>query len=408
MPVLRNISYLATCRRDGGQGEIHPVKDAALVWEDSQILWVGREADLPPEHRSGDNIDAGGHLVVPGLVDCHTHLAFAGWRVRDFVQRSAGRSYLEIAQSGGGILRTVDLTRKAHADTLLKHCQRVLDSMVQLGVTSVECKSGYGLDLETEVRILSVYRELQNSHSVRVVSTYLGAHSVPMEFRVHRAGYLDLVCQEVIPRVAEDGLAFFCDAFVEESAFSVQEARRVFWAGAERGLRPKVHADQFSAGGGAELAAEVRAISADHLEHVSDEGIERMAESGTIAVALPLSSLYLKQSPIQARRLIEGGVPVAVATDFNPGSSPSFHLPLGMTLLCVGSQMMPSEALKAATIYAAGAIGMEESVGSIEVGKEADFAIIDAPDPDYWLYHFRPNACLETFVGGRRVWRQRP
>ncbi|HUV14107.1 MAG TPA: imidazolonepropionase [Acidobacteriota bacterium] len=406
MPVLKNISFLATCRDEGGQGDLHAIRDAALVWDDSQITWVGREADLPEGYMGTDELDAGGRLVIPGLVDCHTHLAFAGWRTEEFVQRALGKSYLEIAQSGGGIMRTVRLTRETDAQILLKHCRGVLDQMVELGVTAVECKSGYGLDFETELKILSVYRVLKGSHPVRIASTYLGAHVVPVEFRDDRSGYLDLVCREVIPAVAKADLAVFCDVFVEESAFSLGEARQVFEAGHEHGLRPKVHADQLSPGGGAELAAEVGAVSADHLEYVSDAGIEKMAAAGTVAVALPLASLYLNQTPLQVRRLINGGVRVAVATDFNPGSSPSFHLPLGMTLLCVGSQMTPAEALKAATIYAAKAMGMNGITGSIEEGKLADFAIIDAPEPDHWLYHFRPNACFGTFVGGRQVWGQ--
>ncbi len=406
MPVLKNISFLATCRDEGAQGDLHAIRDAALVWDDSQIIWVGREADLPEVYKEADELDAGGRLVVPGLVDCHTHLAFAGWRAEEFVQRALGESYLEIAESGGGIMRTVRLTREADSQMLLKHCREVLDQMVELGVTAVECKSGYGLDLETELKILSVYRELKDCLPVRLASTYLGAHVVPVEFQDNRSDYLDLVCHEVIPAVAKANLASFCDVFVEESAFSLDEARQVFAAGREHGFRPKVHADQLSSGGGAELAAEVEAVSADHLEYISDAGIEKMAAAGTVAVALPLASLYLNEAPLQVRKLINGGVRVAVATDFNPGSSPSFHLPLGMTLLCISSQMTPAEALKAATIYAAKAMGMDGITGSIEEGKLADFAIIDAPDPDQWLYHFRPNACFGTFVDGRQVWGQ--
>lgn len=408
MPVLRNISYLATCRDEGTQCEVHPIRDAALVWDDAQFTWVGREVDLPDRYRGSAELDAGGCLVIPGLIDCHTHLAFAGWREQEFVQRALGKSYLETAESGGGIMRTVRLTRETDDQTLLEHCRGILDQMVQLGVTSVECKSGYGLDLETELKILSVYRTLKGFHPVRIVSTYLGAHVVPLEFEARRSDYLELVCREVIPAVAGKELASFCDVFVEKAAFSLEEARQVLTAGLDHGLRPKVHADQLSQGGGAELAGELVAISADHLEHISDKGIEEMVSAGTVAVALPLASLYLNQSPLEARKLISRGLPVAVATDFNPGSSPSFHLPLAMTLLCTGSQMTPEEALKAATIYAAKAIGMDGVLGSIEVGKVADFAIIDASEPVHWLYHFRPNACLGTFVGGAQMWEKMP
>lgn len=404
MPVLRNISFLATCRDEGAQGEIHSIRDAALVWGDARFSWVGKEADLPARFTGSTELDARGCLVIPGLIDCHTHLAFAGWREQEFVLRALGKTYLEIAESGGGIMRTVRLTREVDTQTLLEHCREILGQMTELGVTAVECKSGYGLDLETELKILSTYRELEGLHSARIVSTYLGAHVVPTEFEARRTDYLDLVCREVIPAVASKKLASFCDVFFEKAAFSLDEARQVLRAGSDHGLRPKVHADQLSSGGGAELAAELGAISADHLEHISDKGIEDMVRAGTVAVALPLASLYLNQAPLQARKLINRGLPVAVASDFNPGSSPSFHLPLAMTLLCTGSQMTPAEALKAATIYGAKAIGAGGILGSIEVGKVADFAIIDAPDPDHWLYNFRPNACLGTFVGGTRVW----
>lgn len=403
MAVLRNIGYLATCRAEGGQGDLHPVRDAAVAWREDTIAWVGPERELPAEFRGADALDAGGALVVPGLVDCHTHLAFGGWRADEFEQRIAGATYLEIAKRGGGIASTVARTRAATDEELLAGCRAHLAGMRALGVTTVECKSGYGLDLDAELRLLGLYRQLADAGPTRIVPTLLGAHVVGLEFRERRDEYVELVIGEMIPRAAVGGLARFCDVFVEETAFSVPEARRILRAGQAAGLGAKLHADQLSSGGGAELAAELGAASADHLERISDGGIAAMAGAGTVAVSLPLASLYLNQPPLPARRLIEAGVPVAVATDFNPGSAPSWHLPLALTLACTLQRMTPAEALKGATILAARAIGLAAEVGSVEPGKRADLAVIGSPDPNHWLYHFRPNACRCTILGGRVV-----
>lgn len=400
MKVLENIAQLATCRAEGGQGEIHPIADAALVWRGTEILWVGARSRLPAEYRAAEHLDAGGGLVTPGLVDCHTHLAFAGWRAEEFEQRIRGRSYLEIAREGGGIARTVRLTREAPEELLWQRARGFLQEMLALGVTTVECKSGYGLDRETELKLLRVYRRLAGEGPTRLVTTFLGAHTIPHEHRNDRERYVRLLLDEMIPEVGRARLADCCDVFVEQSAFSVEEARRILLAGRAAGLAPKLHADQLSSGGGAELAAEVGALSADHLEHASDPGIAAMARAGTVAVSLPLASLYLGQTPMPARRFIEAGVPVAVATDFNPGSAPSFHLPLAMTLACTLQRMTPVEVLKGATSLAARAIGLEARVGSLEPGKAADFAVFDAPDVNQWLYHLRPNACRMTVVDG--------
>ena len=400
MKLLTNISQLATCRAEGGQGDIHPIADGAVAWEGDTIRWVGPRRELPPEYEGAEVVDAGGALVVPGLVDCHTHLAFAGWRAEEFEDRIRGRSYLEIAEAGGGIARTVRLTREAGEAELVERAGGFLRAMLSLGVTTVECKSGYGLDRENELKLLRVYRALASRQPVRLVPTFLGAHVVPPEFRDDRAGYLALLVDELIPEVGRTGLAAFCDVFVEASAFSLDEARRIFAAGKAAGLRPKLHADQLTAGGGAELAAEVGAVSADHLEFASEAGIEAMATAGVVAVSLPLASLYLGQRPMPARRFIEAGVAVAVATDFNPGSAPSFHLPFALTLACTTQRMTPAETLKGATIYAARAVGLESQIGSIEVGKSADLALIDAPDVTHWLYHLRSNACVATVASG--------
>jgi imidazolonepropionase len=405
MKLIENISQLATCAGEGGQGEIHAIPDAVLVWEGSSIRWVGPRPELPREYWGAERIDAQGGTVVPGLVDCHTHLVFGGWRADEFTRRIEGGSYLDIARTGGGIGRTVRLTREAGAEALLRRARGFVREMAALGVTTIEGKSGYGLDREHELELLRIYRRLAESESVGIVSTFLGAHTVPSEYRERREDYLALLVEDLIPAVAAERLATSCDVFVEDSAFSIDEARRILLAGRAAGLAPRLHADQLTSSGGAELAAEVGALSADHLEHVSERGIRAMAEAGTVAVSLPLASLYLNQPAMPARRLIAAGVAVAVATDFNPGSAPSYHLPLAMTLACTLQRMTPAEALKGATLQAARALGLERRVGSLERGKAADFALIDAPDVEHWLYHFRPNACRLTVAGGRVVWR---
>jgi imidazolonepropionase len=404
MKVLANISQLATCRSEGGQGDIHAIPDAALVWDEGVVVWAGPERELPKEHRRADRIDAGGRLVIPGLIDCHTHLAFGGWRAGEFEQRIRGRSYQEIAQAGGGIAATVRETREATEQQLVERAGRFLEAMLALGVTTVECKSGYGLSEEAELKLLRVYRRLAQEQPVRLVPTFLGAHVVPAEFRDCRAAYVDLLVHRLIPTIAREQLAAACDVFLEESAFSVDEARRILRAGQQSGLGAKLHADQLTSNGGAELAAELGALSADHLEHISDRGIAALAHAGVVAVSLPLASLYLGQAPLPARRLIDAGVAVAVATDFNPGTAPSYHLPLALTLACTLQRMTPQESLKGATLYAARAVGLERSVGSLEPGKAADFAVMDAPDVSHWLYHFRPNACIMTTGAGVTRW----
>jgi imidazolonepropionase len=403
VPILRHIGLAATCRPEGAQADIHPIADAAVVWEDERIVWIGEERALPAEYAGLPSEDAGGRLLVPGLVDCHTHLAFGGWRADEFERRLRGESYLDIARTGGGIASTVRATRAATPAELSGRARRTLDEMARLGVTTIECKSGYGLDVEHELKLLEVYRTLADAQPVRLVPTFLGAHVVPPEFRDRRDAYIELLCATLIPEIARRALARFCDVFVEETAFSVPEARRIFEAARAHGLRAKLHADQLHDCGGALLAAEVRAISADHLEHVSTVGMAALRDAGVVAVSLPIATLYLRVAPMPARELIAAGVAVAVGTDFNPGSAPSAHLPLAMMLACTLQRMTPAEALKGATLYAARAIGLDVQIGSLEPGKSADFALIDAPDPTQWLYHFQANACVATWIRGRRV-----
>ncbi|MBO6574179.1 MAG: imidazolonepropionase [Rhodothermales bacterium] len=390
MPVLTNIGVLARCSPAGGQHELHLVRDAALAWKDGEITWVGSAAHAPGDEEVHD---AGGRLVVPGLVDCHTHLAFGGWRADEFAQKCRGASYLEILESGGGIRNTMRQTRAASEEALRGRAAGFLKEMARLGVTTVEAKSGYGLSLEHELKQLRVYRELG------VEPTFLGAHVVPPEFADADA-YIDHLIV-ALPQVAP--LARFCDVFVEEGAFSVEQARRLLTAASAYGMRAKLHVDQLGDGGGAVLAAEVGAISADHLEYTSEQGMRAMAAAGVVAVTLPIASLYLRQKPMDGRAFLDAGCSVAVATDFNPGSAPSYHLPFAMTLACTMNRLTPAEALKGATLIAARALDLETSRGSLDPGKRADFVLINAESVEQWLYHFVPNAAHQTFVAGEPV-----
>jgi imidazolonepropionase len=403
MTVLTNIGLLATCRDEGGQDAIHAIPRGALAWRGEHITWIGPETALPDAYRAEEQIDAERRLVVPGLVDCHTHLAFAGWRADEIEARMRGRTYQELAAAGGGIARTVSATRSASTDTLVDRCAGWLRQMVRLGVTTAEVKSGYGLDGVSEMRLLEIYETLRQTQPIRLISTLLAAHVVPQEYAGRREQYVQLVCRDLVPEVARRRLARFCDVFVEGSAFTADEARTIIRAAREHGLAAKLHVDQFADGGGAALAAELNAVSADHLECVSADGIACLARAGTVAVTLPLAALYVGRPAAPARRLIDAGVPVAVATDFNPGTAPTCHLPLAMLCAATLQRMTPAEVLKGVTIYAARAIGEASAAGSLEPGKRADFAIIDAPAVNHWVYHFTPNACLATYIGGVRV-----
>lgn len=403
MPVLRNIGQLAACPPDRPQSDAGLIEGAALAWRGERIEWLGPDDELPEDFAQEEILDCEGRLVIPGLVDCHTHLCFGGWRSDEFEMRLEGRSYQEIAAAGGGIISTVKATRAASTPQLERRAGDFLDAMLALGVTTVEAKSGYGLSEIDEIKQLDVYRRLSRSHRVELVPTFLGAHIIPPEYKDKRGEYVDLLCERLIPRIADEGLAEFCDAFVEEGAYSLEEARRILSTAAEHGLGLKLHADQLSAGGGAQLAAQLGAVSAEHLEYIDDGGIAALAASGTVAVSLPLASMYLKEPYLPARKLLDAGVAVAVATDFNPGSSPSFHLPLAMLQACLYQAMTPQEVLKGATSVAARAVSRGERIGSLAPGYQADIAIIDVPDLNQWMYHFQANACHLVIKKGEWV-----
>jgi imidazolonepropionase len=408
--IIKNAEELLTLspssKEESGLGII---RKGAITVKEGKIFWIGKTEELPKKFglgKDGQEIDATGKVVMPGLIDSHTHLIFAGSREKEFEQRIQGLSYLEIAERGGGILSTVEATRKASFDELLLLGKKRLDRMLSKGVTTIEAKSGYGLSLQDEMKILKVMKALQEVHPIEIVPTFLGAHTIPREFRDARTRYIDLLTEEMIPRVAQERLAEFCDVFCEEKAFTLEESKKILETGKGYGLKPKIHADQLSPGGGAELAAEVNAFSADHLEHVSQTGIERMAEKGVTAVLLPGASFFLSMKKLPpAREMIQKGVYVSLATDLNPGSSMTESLPLMMTMGCTMYKMVPKEVIQGTTIHAARSMGRENEIGSLEVGKQADILLLAIPNYRYLPYHFGVDHVEVVIKKGRIVYK---
>jgi imidazolonepropionase len=371
--------------------------------EEERIRWFGTEADLDAPD-SAEILDAGGGCVVPGLIDCHTHAVFAGTREDEFVKRLTGYSYARIAQEGGGITATVDAVRRASLDDLVALATPRLERMLRNGVTAVEIKSGYGLTVADELKMLRAVRELSGLVPMEIVPTYLAAHTIPREFQGRPDAFLDLVLDDgLLRRIREERLAEFCDVFCEAIAFDVPQARRVLTTGARFGLRPKVHADQIEQIGASRLAGEVGAISADHLDAVDDGGIAALKAAGTIGVLLPGCSFFLGTPPAPARRLLEADLPVAVATDFNPGSCMIESLPLVMSIACTQMRMTPAEVLTAATANAAAAIGRADRLGAIEVGTQADLLVLDVPNLERWIYEPGRNCVRSVIRAGRLV-----
>lgn len=398
-----------------GAGEVFTAGPAGVLTgvevgiADGRVAFVGPRAELPPDAIGPDTeqIDLGGRLLTPGLVECHTHLVFAGDRADEYALRATGASYLEIAAAGGGIASTMRATRAADLTTLVQLARPRLDALLSCGVTTCEIKSGYGLDLATELRILRAARALGADHPVRVTTTFLGAHTVPPELRSRRADYLSAVVDEMIPAVAEAGLAEFCDVFVEDGAFSVAEGEKVLRAGLDHGLRPKVHADQLTGCGGAELAASVGAVSADHLEHTGPAGIAAMAEAGTVAVLLPGASMFLgSDDRPPARAFVDAGVPVALSTDCNPGTCMTDNLLLMLTLGMSRLGLSPAEVLEGVTTHAARALGRADASGQIAVGRDADLAIFDVPTHRHLPYHFGRVPTWRVLIDGRIAWKR--
>jgi len=409
--IIQNASELLTLspslRDESGLGI---VRNGAVAIKGEEIFWAGETGEMAKRvvlKPGGQILDATGKVVMPGLIDSHTHLVFAGSRELEFEQRIRGLSYLEIAEKGGGILSTVEATRRATFDELFSLGVKRLDRMLAKGVTTAEAKSGYGLSLQDEIKILKVIKALNDHHDIDIVPTFLGAHTIPKEFKNARQRYIDLVIEEMIPRVAEEELARFCDVFCEEKAFSLEESRKILETGKRYGLKPKIHADQLSAGMGAELAAEVGACSADHLEYTTRGGIERLADMKVTAVLLPGASFFLsmKKNP-PAREMIEAGVAVSLATDLNPGTSMTESLPLMMTMGCSIFRMRPAEVIRATTIHGARSMGREKEIGTLESGKKADIAVFDIPNYLHLPYHFGVDHVELVMKKGKVVYRR--
>ncbi len=370
---------------------------AAMLIEGERIYWFGKEVDLkaPAGCRV---IDADGGCVIPGLIDCHTHTVFAGTREREFVQRLEGRSYAEIAGSGGGIRVTVEAVRAATCDELVELALPRLRRMLGRGVTTVEIKSGYGLTVADELKMLEAVKRLRSCVPMELVGTYLAAHTTPKEFADRPDAYLDTVLDDaVLARVRDEELAEFCDVFCEKTAFDVDQSRRVLEAAKKFGLAPKLHADQITQIGATRLAGAVGAISADHLETIDDDGIAAMKQAGCVAVLLPGCSFFLSVDQAPARRIMEADLPVALATDYNPGSSMIESLPLVMGIACTQMRMTPTEALVAVTANAAAAINRHDRLGAIKVGMQADLVILDVPNHARWMYELGRN-CVRTVL----------
>lgn len=404
---VKNIGLLCTpvgshVHAGAEQGQIAKIKGACIAMEEGVITYCGPQAQAPAGAEQGAQVvDAGGRLVTPGLIDAHTHLVFGGWRQHEIPLKLAGAGYLDILRMGGGILSTVKHTREETEDRLYEKSLGFAAEMLELGVTACEMKSGYGLNTETELKQLRVIRRLAENLPMDIAATFLGAHAVPEEYKGDADGYVDLLVNETLPAVAEQKLAQYCDVFCETGVFDVDQSRRVLEAGKALGLKPRIHADEIDAIGGAQLAGELGAVSAEHLIAANEEGMAALAKGGVIANLLPATSFYLDKTFAPARRMIELGIPVVVASDFNPGSCPSLNLPFAMNLALLRYKLTPEEILNAVTINAACSIGMEDRLGSLEAGKQGDLVLWDAPDWEMILYRFGSNLCHTVIKAGQ-------
>ncbi|MCE4046674.1 imidazolonepropionase [Lysinibacillus fusiformis] len=387
--------------------EITIVENGSVLIEEDRIVAVGAleqlEVDFPELVKKATTMDASGKVVMPGLVDCHTHLVHGGTREEEFNMRLNGSTYMEIMNAGGGIHATTKRTRETSFDDLYEKTRKHLDIFLKHGVTTVEAKSGYGLDWETEKKQLEVAKKLQATHDMDVISTFMGAHAVPRDYKGREDEFVDVLIHEMLPKVAELELAEFNDVFCEKGVFTPEQSERILEAGKDLGLTPKIHADEIEPYKGAELAAEVGAISAEHLLVASDEGIQKMAEAGTIAVLLPGTAFFLRAPFARGRLMIDEGVPVAISTDFNPGSSPTMSLPFIMNLACMHMGMTLEEVLTATTINAAYAVNRGEQIGSLEVDKKADVIILDVANYKQLQYFYGMNHTNTVIKNGKVV-----
>ena len=409
-PVVLEASQVVTCpgepgpRRGEGMSRIGLVEDGAVAIADGRLLAVGQRGELRSRYPEAERIDLTGHVLAPGLVDSHTHAVFGRWRVDEYELRCAGKTYAEIAQTGGGINASVLDLRRRSEDELVELTRPRLRQMLTHGTTTAEVKSGYGLTLEDELKMLRVIRRIGKEGWIDLVPTFLGAHAVPPEYRGRRTDYIDLLVSEMIPVVAKSGLAVFCDVFMEPGAFTADETSKVLQAAVDHGLVPRLHADEFETSGGAELAAELGAASADHLGAITEAGVSALAGSDTVATLLPGTLLFLGRTGYApARTLIDSGAAVALATDFNPGSSPTVNLQLVMSLACSQMGISPAEALVAATANGAAALQLKDGRGTLQPGGPADIVAFEVADYRYLPYLFGVNHCVGVWKQGRRV-----
>ena len=379
------------------QGQVQTLPDAAIGIQGDKIAYVGPKNQAPAAHQT---LDAGGRLVTPGLIDCHTHLVFGGWRHHELDLKLKGVSYLDILKNGGGILSTVQSTRAASEEALLEKTLDFTREMLAMGVTTCEAKSGYGLTTEAELKQLRVIRAANEKTPLDLVPTFLGAHALPMEFRENRGEFIRIVCEEMLPRVKAENLAEFCDIFCETGVFTPEETRLVLETAKSHGFALKAHTDEIDCLGGAQVAAELGAVSAEHLIASDPAAIRAMAAAGVIGVLLPATSFYLDKPYAPARTMLEAGMALAVASDFNPGSSPSLNLQLAMNLACLKYRLTPEETLTAVTLNAAAAINRASAIGSLEVGKQANLVLWETDALSYLFYRFGSNLVHQVVKNG--------
>ncbi|MCP4581322.1 MAG: imidazolonepropionase [candidate division Zixibacteria bacterium] len=413
--IIKNAKQLVTLNNPqligplGGEAmsELGIIKNGAIAFSDTRIAAVGTTRKIQNQiqiSRQTRIIDARGQLVTPGLVDCHSHPVFAGSRANEFEMRLQGKSYMEIAQAGGGIKSTVKAVRKASPKKLFDNGYKVLDEMLGWGVTTVEGKSGYGLTLKDEIKMLKVLNKLNAQHKIDVIPTFLGAHDIPEEYKKKPDKYVGIICDEMIPAVAAGKLAKFCDVFCEKGVFTPKQTRAILQTAQAFGMKLKLHADQFYSTGGTELGTEFRATSVDHLDLISDEGIHLLRKTAVIPVLIPGCVFWLQmEEPAPARKMIDYGLPVAIGTDLNPGSSPIHSLPMAMSLACVELKMTPAETWCATTINSAHAVDCGDKIGSLSPGKKADVVIWDTDDYREIPYWFGKNLVQRVFKDGYEV-----
>ncbi|UCC72398.1 MAG: imidazolonepropionase [Gemmatimonadota bacterium] len=408
--LILEASQILTCpggsapRRGKAMSDVGLLEDGAVAIRNGKVEAVGSQEGLRDRFPEAERIDLGGHVLTPGLVDSHTHAVFGRYRLDEYELRSAGVPYMEIARRGGGINASVRDLREHSESELVELGHARLRRMLEHGTTTAEVKSGYGLNPEDELKMLRVIQELAKEEWIDLVPTFLGAHAFPPEYRERREEYVDLVVREMIPAVAESGLAVFCDVFMEPGVYTPEQTRRVLEAAVQHGLVPRLHADEFESSGGAELAAEFEAASADHLGAISEAGIAALASSGTVATLLPGTLLFLGKTYYPpARRLIDAGAAVALATDFNPGSSPTVNLQVVMSLACSQLGMSPAEAFVAATANGAAGLRLADGRGTLEPGAPADVAAFDVPDYRLVPYLYGSNHCAAVWKRGVRA-----